>query len=164
MQRRVSGTLAIPRRPRYTRTMRIDRDLTAAFVTPLVLALLAEHEGYGYDLIRRVRESSGGALQWSEGMLYPVLHRLELRGLVSSGWQTAQTGRRRRSYSITPQGRAELARQLQEWQVVLSTLRRHGFGPGDGAAPIREQGPGCGPGQEPREAHPQEGDNRGIRP
>lgn len=143
--------------------MRINRDLTAAFVTPLVLALLAEQEGYGYDLIRRVRESSSGALQWSEGMLYPVLHRLEMRGLVSSGWQTAETGRRRRCYSVTPQGRAELVRQLQEWQVVLSTLKRHGFGAGADAAPIREQGPGCVPGQKPREAHPQEGNNRGIR-
>ncbi len=112
--------------------MRINRDLTAAFVTPLVLALLAEGDGYGYDLIRRVRESSGGALQWSEGMLYPVLHRLELRGLVSSSWQTAPTGRRRRSYAISREGRAELARQLQEWQVVLSTLRRHGFGAAPG--------------------------------
>ncbi len=107
--------------------MRITRDLTAAFVTPLVLALLAERDGYGYDLIRRVRESSAGALAWSEGMLYPVLHRLELRGLVSSEWRAAETGRRRRYYSITRQGRVELARQQQEWQVVLSTLRRHGF-------------------------------------
>jgi DNA-binding PadR family transcriptional regulator len=143
--------------------MHINRDLTAAFVTPLVLTLLADQERYGYDLIRRVRESSGGALQWSEGMLYPVLHRLELRGLVSSGWLTGETGRRRRCYSITPKGRAELARQLQEWQVVLSTLGRHGFRPGDGAAPIREQEPKCGPGPQPREAHLQEGNNRGLR-
>ncbi len=107
--------------------MEINRELTAAFVTPLVLALLAERDGYGYDLIRRVRDSSGGALAWSEGMLYPVLHRLELRGLVSSEWRNTETGRRRRYYAITRQGRAELARHKRQWQVVLSTLRRHGF-------------------------------------
>lgn len=110
--------------------MRINRDLTAAFVTPLVLALLAERDGYGYDLIRRVRDLSDGALTWSEGMLYPVLHRLELRGLVGSEWRAADTGRRRRYYMITQQGRAELARQQQEWQIVLSTLQRQGFPPG----------------------------------
>lgn len=109
--------------------MRINRDLTAAFVTPLVLALLAQQDGYGYDLIRRVRQTSAGALQWSEGMLYPVLHRLELRGLVSSSWSTAGSGRRRRCYAITPAGRAELARQAEEWGVVLRALEHHGFGP-----------------------------------
>jgi len=108
--------------------MRINRDLTAAFVTPLVLALLAEGEGYGYDLIRRVRAASDGSLQWSEGMLYPVLHRLELRGLVSSDWRTAESGRRRRSYSITAAGRTELAQQAAEWRVVLGVLQRQGFG------------------------------------
>lgn len=129
--------------------MRINRDLTAAFVTPLVLALLAEQPGYGYDLIRRVRESSGGALQWSEGMLYPVLHRLELRGLVSSGWETASTGRRRRSYSITAKGRAELARQQQEWQVVLTTLRGHGFGPAAGSTDSADSAGTTDPGPTP---------------
>jgi DNA-binding PadR family transcriptional regulator len=114
--------------------MRINRDLTAAFVTPLVLALLAEREGYGYDLIRRVREASAGALCWSEGMLYPVLHRLELRGLVSSDWSAAGSGRRRRSYAITLAGRAELTRQQEEWRIVLAALARHGFGPsGEGS-------------------------------
>ncbi|MDP2871053.1 MAG: PadR family transcriptional regulator [Bacillota bacterium] len=108
--------------------MRINRDLTAAFVTPLVLALLAEAEGYGYDLIKRVRDSSDGAMQWSEGMLYPVLHRLEKRGLVSSSWKTADSGRRRRYYAITQRGRAELARQTEEWRVVLRTLEGHGIG------------------------------------
>jgi len=101
----------------------------AATTCAVVLSLLAEQEGYGYDLIRRVREASGGLLQWSEGMLYPVLHRLELRGLVSSGWSTADSGRRRRSYAITAAGRSELARQADEWRVVLEALRRHGFEP-----------------------------------
>jgi DNA-binding PadR family transcriptional regulator len=107
--------------------MRINRDLTAAFVTPLVLALLAEGDGYGYDLIRRVRVASDDSLQWSEGMLYPVLHRLELRGLVSSDWRTAASGRRRRSYAITAAGRAELQKQAAEWRVVLTVLERQGF-------------------------------------
>lgn len=109
--------------------MRINRDLTAAFVTPLLLALLAEERGYGYEIIRRVRESSDGALQWSEGMLYPLLHRLEKRGLVVSEWGDSELGRRRRYYSITPRGRAELARHVREWSVVQRALAHHGFVP-----------------------------------
>jgi len=107
--------------------MRINRDLTAAFVTPLLLALLAEEKAYGYEIIRRVRESSGGALQWSEGMLYPVLHRLEKQGLVASEWGTSGSGRHRRYYSITPRGRKELERHVREWGVVRQALARHGF-------------------------------------
>jgi DNA-binding PadR family transcriptional regulator len=107
--------------------MRINRDLTAAFATPLLLALLREERAYGYEIIRRVREASDGALDWSEGMLYPVLHRLEKLGLVSSEWDTSGQGRRRRYYSITARGRAELERHVREWGVVQRALERHGF-------------------------------------
>lgn len=111
--------------------MRINRDLTAAFATPLLLALLAEERAYGYEIIRRVRESSNGALEWSEGMLYPVLHRLEKRGLIASEWDVSGQGRRRRYYSITARGRAELERQDREWDLVRRVLRRHGFQAGE---------------------------------
>ena len=57
--------------------MHIDKDLVAASATPLVLAILAEGESYGYAILKRVRELSGGELEWTDGMLYPLLHRLE---------------------------------------------------------------------------------------
>ena len=56
--------------------MRIDKDLVAASATPLVLAILAEGESYGYAILKRVRALSGGELEWTDGMLYPLLHRL----------------------------------------------------------------------------------------
>ncbi|HEY8418463.1 MAG TPA: helix-turn-helix transcriptional regulator [Limnochordales bacterium] len=107
--------------------MNIDRDLIAASVTPLLLSLLEQEESYGYRLIQRVKQCSDGALEWSEGMLYPVLHRLEKRGLIISHWKTADNGRRRKYYALTEKGRLELERQKREWHVVASALRRSGF-------------------------------------
>jgi len=101
----------------------LDKDLVAASATPLVLAILSEGESYGYAVIKRVAELSGGELQWTDGMLYPVLHRLERNGHVRARWGRSDVGRRRKYYRLTEQGRNELMRQRLQWQVVDSTLR-----------------------------------------
>ena len=103
--------------------MDINKDLIAASSTPLVLAILAEEDSYGYAILQRVRELSGGRLEWTDGMLYPVLHRLGRVGHVEARWEVAESGRRRRYYRITPQGRAQLEEQRRQWQAVDSTLR-----------------------------------------
>ncbi len=103
--------------------MNLGKDLIAASATPLVLAILAEGENYGYAIIKRVTELSGGHLQWTDGMLYPVLHRLERQGLVAAKWGASETGRKRKYYSITEEGLAQLAVQKQQWEVVDGTLR-----------------------------------------
>ena len=103
--------------------MNISKDLVAASAAPLVLAILAGGDSYGYAIIKRVGELSGGHLQWTDGMLYPVLHRLERLGYVEARWATAESGRRRRYYRITSAGRAHLRTQRRQWQVVDATLR-----------------------------------------
>ena len=103
--------------------MDLGKDLVAASATPLVLAILAEGDSYGYAIIKRVTELSGGHLQWTDGMLYPVLHRLERQDLVAARWGVSESGRRRKYYRITKEGRAQLAAQKQQWQVVDNTLR-----------------------------------------
>ncbi len=103
--------------------MNVGKDLVAASATPLVLAILAERDSYGYAILKRVGELSGGQLQWTDGMLYPVLHRLERLGHVGARWGTSESGRRRKYYRITRQGRAQLAQQRRQWQVVDATLR-----------------------------------------
>ncbi len=103
--------------------MDMGKDLVAASATPLVLAILADGDSYGYAIIKRVAELSGGHLQWTDGMLYPVLHRLERLGLVAAKWSASQNGRRRKYYRITKDGRTQLAAQRQRWQVVDGTLR-----------------------------------------
>jgi PadR family transcriptional regulator PadR len=89
----------------------VGKDLVAASATPLVLAILAEGDSYGYAILKRVSELSGGHLQWTDGMLYPVLHRLERLRYIDARWGESDSGRRRRYYRITKQGRAELAEQ-----------------------------------------------------
>jgi DNA-binding PadR family transcriptional regulator len=103
--------------------MDFGKDLVAASATPLVLAILAEGDSYGYAIIKRVAELSGGRLQWTDGMLYPVLHRLERQDLVAGRWGVSESGRRRKYYRITRRGRTQLAAQQQQWQVVNETLR-----------------------------------------
>jgi DNA-binding PadR family transcriptional regulator len=103
--------------------MDISKDLVAAAATPLVLAILSEGESYGYAIIKRVAELSEGELQWTDGMLYPLLHRLERNGSVEAKWGKSETGRRRKYYRLTRQGLAQLAAQQRQWQVVDSTLR-----------------------------------------
>jgi PadR family transcriptional regulator PadR len=102
--------------------MRIDKDLVAASATPLVLAILADDESYGYALARRVRELSSGELEWTDGMLYPLLHRLVRLGYVTTDWRTSAEGRRRRYYAITGEGRAALADQQRQWVTVTRAL------------------------------------------
>ncbi len=103
--------------------MNIGKDLVAASATPLVLAILSEGESYGYAIIKRVDELSAGELRWTDGMLYPVLHRLERNGYVKASWGSSETGRRRKYYRLTDLGSDELGSQRRQWQVVNDTLR-----------------------------------------
>jgi transcriptional regulator len=104
--------------------MIINKDLVAASSTPLVLAILAEGDSYGYAILKRVRELSGGALEWTDGMLYPVLHRLERAGLVESRWEQGESARRRKYYRVTPAGREQLAQERRQWRTVDQALGR----------------------------------------
>ncbi|MFN8179046.1 MAG: helix-turn-helix transcriptional regulator [bacterium] len=103
--------------------MEFNKDLVAASSTPIVLAILAEGDSYGYAILKRVRDLSGGRMAWTDGMLYPVLHRLERLGHVEARWEAAESGRRRKYYRITPGGRLQLAEERRQWQAVDATLR-----------------------------------------
>ena len=104
-------------------TMEINKDLIAASSTPIVLAILAEEDSYGYAILMRVRELSGGRMEWTDGMLYPVLHRLERLGYVKARWEEADSGRKRKYYRITPGGRTQLDEERKQWQAVNATLK-----------------------------------------
>ncbi|MGH3749868.1 MAG: PadR family transcriptional regulator [Micromonosporaceae bacterium] len=103
--------------------MRITKDLVAASATPMVLGILAEGESYGYAILKQVNELSGGQLEWTDGLLYPLLHRLERLGHVKSSWETPGGGRRRKYYRITDQGLDELAEQRRQWATVVEALQ-----------------------------------------
>lgn len=102
--------------------MDISKDLIAASATPLVLAILKNQDSYGYEIIKKIKKASGNQIIWSEGMLYPVLHRLEDKGLIESYWKKSKSGRRRKYYNLKEKGFLELENQKKQWQVVHSTL------------------------------------------
>lgn len=104
--------------------MAVYKDLVAASATPLVLSILSEGESYGYAIIKRVRELSGGQMQWTDGMLYPVLHRLERQGLIKSFERVSDAGRRRKYYRLEKKGGRVLKKHKNQWMLVHSTLQQ----------------------------------------
>jgi DNA-binding PadR family transcriptional regulator len=102
--------------------MQITKDLVAASAAPLILSILRQGESYGYAIIQRVRELSGGQIEWTDGMLYPVLHRLEAQGAITSRWRTSPTGRKRKYYALKAAGQKTLAEHKAQWLLVHGTL------------------------------------------
>lgn len=108
----------------YHGDMKLTKDLIGASAVPLILSILSEGESYGYAIIDRVRVLSENRIEWTDGMLYPVLHRLEGQKLVRSRWGESEAGRKRKYYSLTAAGKAALADQKEQWQVVQTALDR----------------------------------------
>src|ERR1700761_2228653 len=113
------------------RPVKVTKDLVAASATPMVLGILAEEASYGYAILRRIYELSGGELDWTEGLLYPLLHRLQRGGPAGARWQSVAGERRRKYYRITDQGLAELAEQRRQWDTVVDALTAIWQGPGE---------------------------------
>ena len=104
--------------------MKLEKELVAASSVPLVLSILSEGDNYGYAIIQRVKELSGGKIEWTDGMLYPVLHWLEDQDLVRSRWTKSESGRKRKYYSLESDGRQALRQQKEQWTLVTSTLNQ----------------------------------------
>lgn len=99
-----------------------SKELVAASSRPIVLSVLSGGESYGYAIIQEVKRRSGGALEYTDGMLYPVLHRLEREGLIKSRWGVSETGRKRKYYKISRDGGKALAAEREQWVSVHNTL------------------------------------------
>jgi PadR family transcriptional regulator, regulatory protein PadR len=104
--------------------MKLQKELVAASTVPLVLSILSEGDSYGYAIIQRVKELSGGKIEWTDGMLYPVLHWLEDQALVTSRWVESETGRRRKYYALKTQGHQALRQQQAQWALVNSVFNQ----------------------------------------
>jgi PadR family transcriptional regulator PadR len=100
----------------------ISKTLMAASTRPIILTILCRQEDYGYNIIQKVRETSEGSLTWTDGMLYPVLQRMEIDGLIVSEWKTAPDRRPRRYYRITEAGCRERETELAGWRKVWTAL------------------------------------------
>ena len=102
----------------------VSKTLMAASTRPIILAILSRGEDYGYSIIQKVKDVSGGSLQWTDGMIYPVLQRMEMDDLITSAWKLSGENRPRRYYTITENGRQELASELVGWRNVWQALNR----------------------------------------
>jgi len=87
-----------------------------------MLSVLSCGESYGYAIFQRIHDLSDGRVQFSDGTLYPVLHRLEAEGLVSSRWKDSEEGRRRKYYRLTTAGTKALAEEKRQWLDVHAVL------------------------------------------
>jgi PadR family transcriptional regulator PadR len=101
----------------------ISKNLIAASTKPIILALLYREESYGYQILQRIRQVTGGRLAWSSAMLYPVLHRLEKDGFIRSKWKLSDGGRMRKYYLLTDLGRKEFAAEKEQWLSVHDALQ-----------------------------------------
>ena len=102
----------------------LTKELVAASTEPLILSLLSEGESYGYALIQEVKRLSNDKIEWSDGMLYPVLHRMEREGWIESRWGEAETGRRRKYYSLKKNGKRTLEEQREQWATVSAVFKQ----------------------------------------
>lgn len=96
--------------------MNFSEDLVRGSIAPIILQLLREKPMYGYEMVKVVNGRSGGRLEWKEGTLYPALHRLESARLVTSRWEEAPSGKKRKYYFISRKGLAELEVRTTEWR------------------------------------------------
>lgn len=101
-----------------------SKELVAASATPMILSILSRRETYGYAIIREIRELSDTEIEWTDGMLYPVLRRLEKQGLLKSAWRVAESGKKRRYYRIQKSGRAALSEQRTQWELTNRVLSK----------------------------------------
>ncbi|HCS36771.1 MAG: PadR family transcriptional regulator [Spirochaetae bacterium HGW-Spirochaetae-4] len=104
--------------------MNIPKDLVAASATPIILSILHGEDSYGYAIIRKVQDISDSQIAWTDGMLYPVLHRLETAGFIDSYWKKSDNGRRRKYYHITAAGIDECELLVSQWEVVHRALHK----------------------------------------
>lgn len=100
----------------------LAKELVAASTEPMILSLLARGESYGYALIQEVKRLSNDKIEWTDGMLYPVLHRMEQNGWIKSRWVEVETGRKRKYYSLKKDGQKALQQKQEQWSVVAKVL------------------------------------------
>lgn len=104
----------------------MKKELVAASTEPLILTLLSQGESYGYAIIQDIKTRSKDRIEWTDGMLYPVLHRMESNGWIKSHWVEIENGRRRKYYTIKREGKKALERQREEWMTVHAVLMSQG--------------------------------------
>jgi len=102
----------------------VSKDLVAASSRMMILSILSGGESYGYQILQTVKYLTEGGWNWSDGLIYPVLHKLENEKMISARWEQIENGRNRKYYKITDKGMTSLEKSMQEWNFVDATFRK----------------------------------------
>lgn len=102
--------------------MKLSKQSLDGNMETMLLAVLTEGPSYGYQLVQDLNARAPGILKTGEGTIYPVLHRLEQRGLIASTWRAGETGRQRRYYRITPKGKKALTANRVQWAALAKVM------------------------------------------
>lgn len=97
--------------------MKIEKSLLSGSTPMLVLSLLKDGDKYGYEMVTELAKRSDDTFQLKEGTLYPLLHAMEKERLVTSYIKEGPTGRERKYYHLTGEGRKQLEYKEQEWKL-----------------------------------------------
>ena len=103
--------------------MKISKELLKGSTNLLVLSVLENENMYGYQMIKKLKEKSNNVFEFKEGTLYPILHSLEEKGLISSYWDDT-TGKKRKYYAITIKGKKSLKEKNEEWKIFSESVNR----------------------------------------
>jgi len=101
---------------------RLRKQMLDGNVETLILAVLENGSSYGYAIIKELNNRAEGILSLGEGTIYPVLHRMEDKKIISEKWQLAQNGRQRKYYRLTPKGRKAIADNKIQWEALARVM------------------------------------------
>ncbi|MEM7626242.1 MAG: PadR family transcriptional regulator [Planctomycetota bacterium] len=102
--------------------MSLSKELARGTVMPIVLSLLAERSMYGYEIVKTVNQRSGGVLDFKEGTLYPLLHKMQGQRLIKAKWEDGPTGKPRKYYALTPKGNRLLDESREQWSTLSTAV------------------------------------------
>jgi PadR family transcriptional regulator PadR len=103
--------------------MKFESQLLKGIAPVVVLQILSRGEMYGYELSKAIEQRSGEVLTLGKGTLYPLLYNLEAKKLIRGRWETTRSERKRRYYSITSKGKAQLAEQRDQLKELNAGLK-----------------------------------------
>ena len=101
-----------------------SKEMIGATSIPLILTILKDGESYGYEIIQKVKALSDEQIEWKEGTLYPILHKLEKKGLITSAWKSSEKGRKRKYYSIVEEGELFLSTEIENWTLIQNIFTK----------------------------------------
>ena len=102
--------------------MKISKELLKGSTAIMILKIISECDSYGYEITQKLSARSNEMFNLNEGTLYPILHTMEKQGIVESYRKVSESGRERKYYRITMQGKAKLAIQLEEWKAFSQSV------------------------------------------